>query len=95
MISPYVRRQRLAAELEQLRDDAGLTHAELATRIGESRMKITRLENGRVIRDGQATVMKIIDTLGVTGDRWSSIMDVARDAAERGWWASYGTMPLS
>lgn len=91
MISPYVRRRRLAAELERLRDDAGLTHADLAKRIGVSRTKITRLENGRVIRDGQAAVMKIIDTLGVTGDQWTSIMDVARDAAERGWWASYGT----
>lgn len=91
MISPYVRRRRLAAELERLREEADLTHAELAKRIGVNRVKITRLENGRVIRDGQAAVMKIIDTLGVTGDRWTSIMDVARDAAERGWWASYGT----
>jgi transcriptional regulator with XRE-family HTH domain len=91
MISPYVRRQRLAIELQRLRDDAGLTHAELAKRIDESRMKITRLENGRVIRDGQAVVMKVIDALGVTGERWTALMDMARDATQRGWWASYGT----
>jgi transcriptional regulator with XRE-family HTH domain len=90
MISPYVRRQRLAVELHELREAAGLTHADLAKRIGQSRMKITRLENGHPIRDGQATVMRLIDELGVDGDPWTEIMAVARDASERGWWASFG-----
>lgn len=90
MISPYVRRQRLAVELRELREAAELTHADLAKRIGQSRMKITRLENGHTIRDGQAAVMKIIDALEVTGERWTEIMAVTRDASERGWWASYG-----
>jgi transcriptional regulator with XRE-family HTH domain len=90
MISPYVRRQRLAVELRSLREAAGLTHADLAKRIGQSRMKITRLDNGHPIRDGQAAVMRIIDELGVVGDQWTEIMAVARDASERGWWASFG-----
>lgn len=90
MISPYVRRQRLAVELRELREAAELTHADLAKRIGQSRMKITRLENGHTIRDGQAAVMKIIDALGVTGEDWTEIMAVTRDASERGWWAAYG-----
>lgn len=90
MISPYVRRQRLAVELRVLREAAGLTHADLAKRIGQNRMKITRLENGHTIRDSQAMVMRIIDVLGVDGERWTEIMAVARDASERGWWASFG-----
>lgn len=90
MISPYVRRQRLAVELRSLREAAELTHADLARRIGQSRMKITRLENGHSIRDGQATVMRIIDELGVGGDKWTEMMAVARDASERGWWVSFG-----
>lgn len=90
MVSPYVRRQRLAVELRVLREAADLTHTDLAKRIGQSRMKITRLENRHPVRDGQATVMRIIDELGVDGDRWTEIMAVARDASERGWWASFG-----
>lgn len=88
MISPYVRRQRLARELRQLREATDLTHAQLAHRLGQSRMKITRLENGHTIRDEQTTVMRIIDELGVHGARWTQIMALARDASERGWWAS-------
>ncbi|HEX9359902.1 MAG TPA: helix-turn-helix transcriptional regulator, partial [Streptosporangiaceae bacterium] len=43
MISPYVRKLRLAAELRALRAGAGLTHEQLAKRIGESRAQISRL----------------------------------------------------
>lgn len=89
MISPFVRRHRLAVELRTLRETAGMTHAQLAKAIGQSRMKISRLENGHA-RPNQAEIMKILDALAVTGDRWTAIMDVARDAAERGWWDSYG-----
>lgn len=86
MISPYVRRLRLAAELRALRTEAGLTHEQLARQIGESRAQISRLENGHVV--DQADVMKILDVLGVEGDRWTRMMTIAREAGERGWWES-------
>ena len=86
MISPYVRRLRLAAELRALRAEAGLTHEPLAQRIGESRGQISRLENGHVA--DQADVIKILDALNVDGERWTQIMTIAREAGERGWWES-------
>src|SRR5215471_3761096 len=78
MISPYVRRLRLAAELRGLRTEAGLTHEQLAKKIGESRAQISRLENGHVV--DQADVMKILDVLGVDGERWTEVMTIAREA---------------
>ncbi|HEV2370707.1 MAG TPA: helix-turn-helix transcriptional regulator [Streptosporangiaceae bacterium] len=86
MISPYVRRLRLGAELRSLRAEAGQTHEQLARRIGESRAQISRLENGHVV--DQADVMKILDALGVDGERWTKVMTIAREAGERGWWES-------
>ena len=86
MISPYVRKLRLAAELRALRAGAGLTHEQLAKRIGESRAQISRLENGHVV--DQAGVMKILDALGVDGERWTQVMTIAREAGEKGWWES-------
>lgn len=86
MISPYVRRLRLAAELRALRAEAGVTHEQLAKKIGQSRAQISRLENGHVA--DQSDVMKILDALGVDGDRWTQVMLIAREAAERGWWES-------
>ena len=84
MISPYVRRLRLGTELRELRAGAGLTHEQVARRIGESRAQISRLENGHVV--DQADVMKILDALGVDGERWTQVITIAREAGERGWW---------
>lgn len=88
-MSPFVRRHRLAVQLRDLREAAGKTHADLAAAIGQSRMKISRLENGHA-RPNQADIMKILDALAVTGQAWTELMDVARDAAQQGWWDSYG-----
>ena len=90
MISPYVRRLRLGAEMRTMRGAAGLTAAQLGKRIGRSRADISRLENGHVI--DQADVMKILDELNIDGDRWTQIMTIAREASEEGWWKSQKTM---
>ncbi|HEX6468911.1 MAG TPA: Scr1 family TA system antitoxin-like transcriptional regulator [Streptosporangiaceae bacterium] len=89
MTSPFVRRRRLAVELRALREERGLTAEQVARRIHQSRMKISKLENAH-IRPDLAEVMKILDLLEVTGERWHDIIRIARDAAERGWWDSYG-----
>jgi transcriptional regulator with XRE-family HTH domain len=86
LISPYVRRLRLAAELRALRTEGGLTHEQLAKQIGQSRAQISRLENGHVV--DQADVMSILDALGVDDERWTKILTIAREAGERGWWES-------
>lgn len=90
MISPYVRRLRLAAEIRGLRAEHGLTHQQLAKKIGQSRAQISRLENGHVA--DQDDVMRILDALGIEGERWTQIMAIARDAGARGWWESNRAM---
>lgn len=87
MISPFVRRLRLAMELRALRDAAGLTHDQLAKQIGQSRQQISRLENGHVAPD-QDDVMLILDKLGVDGDKWTQVLAIAQEAATKGWWVS-------
>src|ERR1039457_6025614 len=90
MISPYVRRLRLGAEVRALRAEADLTADQLGKRIGRSRADISRLENGHVV--DQADVISILDTLGVDGDRWTQVVTIAREAGEKGWWESFKTM---
>jgi transcriptional regulator with XRE-family HTH domain len=86
VISPYVRRLRLAMDLRSLRGERGLTHEQLARMTGLSRAAISRLENGHVV--DQADILKILDSLGVEGDAWTRLLTVAREAGERGWWES-------
>lgn len=88
MISPFVRRRRLGAELIRLREDHGYSSDKLAKAIGVTRQRVSRLENGHV-RPDLDEVMRILDLLGVGEKRWNQIMTIAREAQERGWWEKF------
>lgn len=90
MISPYVRRLRLGAELRALRTRRGLTHEELGRKIGVSRPQISRLENGHVV--DQSDILKILDALTVDDAEWTKVVTIAREAGARGWWESNKAM---
>ena len=90
MISPYVRRLRLADEVRSLRQSAALTQEQLGRRIGKSRADISRLESGHTV--DLADVLGILEALGVGGEQWTQIMTIAREASETGWWDSHKSM---
>ncbi|MFD0856939.1 helix-turn-helix domain-containing protein [Actinomadura adrarensis] len=87
MLSPYVRRKRLGAELKVLRSAAGITLDQLAARVDPSRQQISRYELGQIAPDLD-DIMQILEVLGIEGRRWNELMTIAREAAERGWWES-------
>jgi transcriptional regulator with XRE-family HTH domain len=93
MPSPYVRRRRLAAELRKIREDRGMTTAELGERVYLSRTKITRLETAQ-FRPDLKEIVDILEALEVTGPQFDKLFRLARDAAEKGWWDRYGN-PMS
>ena len=88
MISPFVRRHRLAAELVRLREEHGYSADKLAKAIGVARQRISRVENGHV-RPDLDEVMRIMDVFGIGEKRWAQLMTIAREAQERGWWEKY------
>ena len=88
MVSPFVRRRRLASELIRLREDHGYSAEKLAKAIGVARQRLSRLENGHV-RPDLDEIMRILDVLKVGEKRWAKIMTIAREAQERGWWEKF------
>ncbi|MEV4002450.1 helix-turn-helix transcriptional regulator [Actinomadura sp. NPDC049753] len=89
MPSPYVRRRRLAVEIRKLRESRGLTTDDLARLVFHSRTKITRLENAQ-IRPDLAEIMNMLDALEITGSQYDRLLQLAREAAQKGWWDRYG-----
>ncbi|MEU8799785.1 helix-turn-helix transcriptional regulator [Spirillospora sp. NPDC048819] len=89
MVSPYVRRQRLATVLRTLREERGLMADELAKRIHYSRTKISRLENAYG-RPDVGDVVKILDVLEIPDEQYLSIVRLASAASAKGWWDRYG-----
>ncbi|MDS1271402.1 helix-turn-helix transcriptional regulator [Lipingzhangella sp. LS1_29] len=85
-----IRRRRLSAELKRVRQDAGMTVEDVAAATEWSVGKISNIETG--VRQFP-TVMEIkglLDTYGVTEDRRrEAILDLTRQARERGWWSKY------
>lgn len=85
MISPYVRRLRLARELVGLREERDFSAARLAESIGVPRQRISGIENCHV-RPDEAEIDRILAVLNAPTPVRERIMAVAADARARGWW---------
>ena len=85
---PTVRGRRLANELRRLREAAGLTIEVVAGRLECSASKISRVETGRVVASPR-DVRDIARIYGVTDDLLDSLVQLARDARQKGWWHAY------
>jgi transcriptional regulator with XRE-family HTH domain len=91
--SPTVRRRRLAAGLRQLREAVGLTHDQVADDLGWHRSKLGRIEGAQFVRLSLTDLRALLDLYQVTdtGQR-EALIDLARQARERGWWHSYSDL---
>jgi transcriptional regulator with XRE-family HTH domain len=81
---PTVRLRRLAAQLRQLREAAGLTQEDVAERTGKDRSTLYRLENAQQ-RPQRSTLIQLMDLYGVEPDKRAELLAVLRQAGELGW----------
>ncbi len=86
--SPTVRRRRLALELRRLRESAKLTCEDVAERLECSASKISRVETGRVSVSPR-DVRDMLAIYGVPPDQRESLVQLARDSRQKGWWHAY------
>ena len=86
--SPTVRRRRLALELRRLREAARLTCEEVAEHLECSTSKISRIETGRVSVSPR-DVRDMLDLYGVSSQQGASLVQLARDSRQKGWWHAY------
>ncbi|GAA3088931.1 transcriptional regulator [Streptosporangium carneum] len=83
--SPTARHRRLMAELSRLREDSGLTRVQVAERIGSTDTTLWRYETG-LTRPRPSDVSVLTEVYGVTGEARDSLIQMAREARQRGWW---------
>lgn len=87
--SPTVRRRRLALELRRLREAARLTCEEVAERLECSASKISRVETGRVSVSPR-DVRDMLEIYGTPEEQRESLVQLARESRQKGWWHAYG-----
>ncbi|ESP99421.1 helix-turn-helix domain-containing protein [Streptomyces sp. CHA1] len=94
-VNPTVRRRRLGQELRRLRELKGMTAEQVAERLLVSQSKISRLENGRR-SISQRDVRDLCGVYEVEDHRIvDSLMQMAKDSRQQGWWHSFGDIPYS
>jgi len=89
--SPTVRRRRLGLELRRLREMAGVTIDVVADRLECSSSKISRIETGHTGATPR-DVRDMLSVYGVSGPAAEELVQVAREARQKGWWHLYGTV---
>jgi transcriptional regulator with XRE-family HTH domain len=92
--SPTIRRRRLGAELRRHREAAGVTIDVVTHRLGCSSSKVSRIETGD---SGVAThdVLDILDICGVPQSVKEELVQIAREARQKGWWQPFSTVLTS
>ncbi|MEW2354531.1 helix-turn-helix transcriptional regulator [Spirillospora sp. NPDC029432] len=85
---PTVRGRRLARELRRLRETQGLTLQEVADRLDWSRATVSRLETGQT-RPKPGDIADLLDLYGVPSPERDALINLAREAGQRGWWTAY------
>ncbi|MEV0390989.1 helix-turn-helix transcriptional regulator [Nonomuraea sp. NPDC050643] len=87
-ISGGLRRSLLAAELRRLRAEARLNGPAIAKELGWSPAKFSRLESG-ITRPSTEDVAALLARYEVPEGRREGFLELARQAAQPGWWDSY------
>ena len=89
-ISPTLGRRRLGLELRRLREQAGVTLDTVADRLDCSSSKISRIETGH-IGVSPRDVTEMLSIYAVSAELTAELLQVSRDARQKGWWQAYGT----
>jgi transcriptional regulator with XRE-family HTH domain len=86
--SPTVRRRRLAAELREIRESKGKSGEAVAAALKWSPSKISRYERARTgLRPRD--VERLLDYYQIAGPRRALLLELAEDAAQKGWWEEF------
>ncbi|MGH4016776.1 MAG: helix-turn-helix domain-containing protein [Pseudonocardiaceae bacterium] len=88
-INGTLRQRQLGRELRRLREEARLTLDDAAPKLDWSTSKLSRIETGQQSVDVHG-VRSMLDLYDVGGARWTEIIDLTREARQKGWWHAYG-----
>jgi len=82
-------RWALGEWLREMRDACGLTGSEVARQLRWAPSKVSRIENHDGVSPGD--VRELLDVYGITNpDDVRPLVEMARQAQQRGWWQGYG-----
>lgn len=93
-VSPLARAIRLGAEIRLLREDAGISQADLARRVGIARTVLSRIESpaGEPHRRADPRTVRDVLTALAAGRALRRLEPLIWDACAHGWWDTHRGM---
>lgn len=83
------RETRLAAELRRARQSIDMKAEDVAAVLGWDPTRVSKIERARM-NISPEDVGTLLELYGTRGDRRAALLELARNARKRGWWAAYG-----
>jgi transcriptional regulator with XRE-family HTH domain len=87
--SPTIRRRRLARILRDLREESSDTLEQAAKKSGVPRATLGKMETASLKRIRPTHLDALAELYKVDKGAWESMHQLAKDAAELGWWSKY------
>ena len=88
-----VRGRKLSTELRSLREKSGMSGEHVASSLGWSQSKVSRIETGRTPAQPKE-LKQILDLYGLPEQDHDRYLDLAKGSRVKGWWDDYGdTIP--
>lgn len=85
---PTIRRRRLGAALRRLREARGMSMEAVAEELGWSTSKVSRIETAKIAVT-PADVRALLGTLEVLNDEVETLVSLAGENRQPGWWRQY------
>lgn len=84
-----IKKRRLSKILLEARENAGLSHTQVAERLEWDRSKMTRIEGGKWILPDPNDVALLCTLYGIDDTATEALKQLARDSRNKGWWRRY------
>lgn len=87
--SPTIKKRALSRKLVEARKHLGLTTTRVCKDLKWSATKLNYIEKAKWIEPNSEAVADLCDLYGIDGAEREAMIQLARDARERGWWTRY------
>jgi hypothetical protein len=87
--SPTVKKRALSRKLVELRHQCGMTTTQVWKQLNWSATKLNYIEKAKWIEPSSDAVADLCDLYGVEGRECDALIQLTREARQRGWWRKY------
>jgi len=88
--SPTIKKRTLARRLTALRKQCGINHSQACERLEWNPTRLVSIEKATWVNPSSDHVIDLCELYGIEGDEREELLQLTREARQRGWWRKHG-----